>query len=174
MDNSKKKPGTPKKNSSISVFTFISYTFKIYHHLRKADVLFLTPLIPCPFFNLQVLDTILLLGIVLVLFNVNGVEGRKARVLDGFDYLTGCGRKYSASLTEFGGVGDGVTSNTKAFQSAIYNLSQYASDGGSLLFVPPGKWLTGSFNLTSHFTLYLHKDATLLASQVRNSQSQWQ
>ncbi|XP_052885051.1 probable polygalacturonase [Gossypium arboreum] len=102
----------------------------------------------------QVLDTILLLGIVLVLININGVESRK----------------YSASLIDFGGVGDGVTSNTKAFQAAIFNLSQYASDGGSLLFVPPGKWLTGSFNLTSHFTLHIHKDATLLASQ---DESEW-
>lgn len=98
-----------------------------------------------------------MLGIVLVLININGVESRK----------------YSASLTDFGGVGDGVTSNTKAFQAAIFNLSQYASDGGSLLFVPPGKWLTGSFNLTSHFTLHIHKDATLLASQVTNSPCQY-
>lgn len=120
---------------------------------------------------LQVLDTLVLLGLVLVLINVNGVESRTVRILDSFGYpVTGCSRKYSASLADFGGVGDGVSSNTKAFQAAIDNLSQYASDGGSLLFVPPGKWLTGSFNLTSHFTLYLHKDATLLASQVRNSQ----
>jgi len=91
------------------------------------------------------------------------------RVLDSLGYPEiSCNRTYSASLTDFGGVGDGVTSNTKAFQAAIDNLSQYASDGGSLLFVPPGKWLTGSFNLTSHFTLYLHKDATLLATQDEN------
>ncbi|XP_022736661.1 probable polygalacturonase isoform X2 [Durio zibethinus] len=120
---------------------------------------------------LQVLDTIVLLGIVLVLIKINGVESRKVRVLDAFDYSAiDCSRKYSASLTDFGGVGDGVTSNTKAFQAAVDNLSQYASDGGSLLFVPPGKWLTGSFNLTSHFTLYLHKDASLLGSQ---DESEW-
>ncbi|GAV91436.1 LOW QUALITY PROTEIN: hypothetical protein CFOL_v3_34831, partial [Cephalotus follicularis] len=40
--------------------------------------------------------------------------------------------------------------------------------GGSLLYVPAGIWLTWSFNLTSHFTLYLDKDAVLLASQVSN------
>lgn len=106
----------------------------------------------------------------MVLINTNGVASRKVRVLDSFDdSAAGCSRKYSASLTDFGGVGDGVTSNTKAFQVAIDNLSLYAPYGGSLLFVPPGKWLTGSFNLTSHFTLYLHKDATILASQVSNS-----
>lgn len=75
-------------------------------------------------------------------------------------------RKHRAALTDFGGVGDGKTSNTKAFKAAIDHLSTYASDGGALLVVPPGKWLTGSFNLTSHFTLFLHKDAVVLASQV--------
>ena len=75
-------------------------------------------------------------------------------------------RKHSAFLTDFGGVGDGKTLNTKAFQAAIANLSQYANDGGAELIVPAGKWLTGSFNLTSHFTLFLHEDATILASQV--------
>lgn len=74
-------------------------------------------------------------------------------------------RKHSAVLTDFGAVGDGKTSNTKAFEIAIKNLSKYAPDGGAQLIVPAGKWLTGSFNLTSHFTLFLHKDAVLLASQ---------
>ncbi|KAF4365908.1 hypothetical protein G4B88_008381, partial [Cannabis sativa] len=76
-----------------------------------------------------------------------------------------CSRKHSAVLTEFGGVGDGVTSNTKAFKAAIDHLRPLASDGGAQLIVPPGKWLTGSFNLTSNFTLFLHKDAVILASQ---------
>ncbi|XP_065864514.1 probable polygalacturonase [Euphorbia lathyris] len=73
-------------------------------------------------------------------------------------------RKHSAVITEYGGVGDGKTSNTNAFRSAIKNLSRYATDGGAQLIVPPGKWLTGPFNLTSYFTLFLHKDALLLAS----------
>lgn len=74
-------------------------------------------------------------------------------------------RAHSASLEDFGGVGDGVTSNTKAFQRAIAHLGQYESDGGGLLYVPAGSWVTGSFNLTSHFTLYLHRDALILGSQ---------
>ncbi|KAK6158220.1 hypothetical protein DH2020_005534 [Rehmannia glutinosa] len=84
---------------------------------------------------------------------------------DFFDYCAISCRAHSASLTEFGGVGDGTTSNTRAFQAAVDHLSQFESDGGSMLFVPPGKWLTGSFNITNHFTLFLHKDAVLLASQ---------
>ncbi|XP_057952638.1 probable polygalacturonase [Malania oleifera] len=79
-------------------------------------------------------------------------------------------RKHTALLTDFGANGDGKTLNTKAFQSAIANLSQFAADGGAQLIVPPGKWLTGSFNLTSHFTLFLHKDAIILASQ---DESDW-
>ena len=75
-------------------------------------------------------------------------------------------RKHSAVLTDFGAVGDGKTLNTKAFNVAIQNLSRYASDGGAQLIVPPGKWLTGSFNLTSHFTLFLHKDAVILGTQA--------
>ncbi|KAE8699846.1 putative polygalacturonase [Hibiscus syriacus] len=74
-------------------------------------------------------------------------------------------RKHSAVLTDFGGVGDGKTSNTEEFKAAIANLSQLAADGGAQLVVPPGKWLTGSFNLTSHFTLFIHKDAVILGAQ---------
>ena len=95
------------------------------------------------------------------------VESRSSSSVVDLEYREmGTCRKHSAALTDFGGVGDGKTSNTKAFKAAIDHLSTYASDGGALLVVPPGKWLTGSFNLTSHFTLFLHKDAVVLASQV--------
>ncbi|XP_047326855.1 probable polygalacturonase [Impatiens glandulifera] len=79
-------------------------------------------------------------------------------------------RKYSAVLTDFGGKGDGVTLNTQAFQKAIDKLSILAKHGGAQLIVPPGKWLTGSFNLTSFFTLYIHKDAVILGSP---NESDW-
>lgn len=111
--------------------------------------------------------TRLVLALLAVAFiSFRGAESRKARLLDSFEYSAINCRAHTASLTDFGGVGDGTTSNTKAFKDAIDHLSQFASDGGSQLFVPAGKWLTGSFSLTSHFTLYLHKDAVLLASQV--------
>lgn len=97
---------------------------------------------------------------------LNGVESRKSRILESFDYSAISCRGHSASIQDFGGVGDGATLNTAAFQQAVDHLSQFASDGGAQLFVPAGKWLTGSFNLTSHFTLFLHRDAVLLASQV--------
>lgn len=69
-------------------------------------------------------------------------------------------------ITEFGAVGDGKTLNTLAFQNAVFSLKSYADKGGAQLYVPSGRWLTGSFNLTSHITLFLDKDAVILASQV--------
>ncbi|KAG8363303.1 hypothetical protein BUALT_Bualt19G0008200 [Buddleja alternifolia] len=108
--------------------------------------------------------------VIVVIFGVlilNGVECRKGRILNDsiLEYSAISCRAHSASIVDYGGVGDGKTLNTQAFKQAVDHLSQYASDGGAQLFVPAGNWLTGSFNLTSHFTLYLHKDAVLLASQ---------
>ncbi|XP_047323778.1 probable polygalacturonase [Impatiens glandulifera] len=107
----------------------------------------------------------LVIFISLILLSNNNVNGRRYHITDSFDYTAISCRAHTASVTDFGAVGDGETVNTAAFKAAIDNLSQLATDGGSQLFVPPGRWLTGSFNLTSHFTLYLHQDAVLLASQ---------
>ena len=75
-------------------------------------------------------------------------------------------RPHSVAITEFGAVGDGVTLNTKAFQNAIFYLNSFADKGGAQLFVPAGWWLTGSFDLISHLTLWLDKDAVILGSMV--------
>ncbi|GLU00721.1 hypothetical protein SLE2022_180670 [Rubroshorea leprosula] len=110
--------------------------------------------------------------VLVAILSLRGAESRKHRVLNSvsnsLEYTAISCRAHTASITDFGGVGDGETSNTKAFQDAVNKLSQYKSDGGAQLYVPAGKWLTGSFSLTSHFTLYLHKDAVLLASQDIN------
>ncbi|KAE8782518.1 putative polygalacturonase [Hordeum vulgare] len=76
----------------------------------------------------------------------------------------GC-RKHVRRVTEYGAVGDGRTLNTDAFVRAVSDLSRCAGDGGAALVVPAGRWLTGPFNLTSHFTLFLHRGAEILASQ---------
>ncbi|TVU43890.1 hypothetical protein EJB05_03310 [Eragrostis curvula] len=73
-------------------------------------------------------------------------------------------RPHSVTITEFGAVGDGVTLNTKAFQNAIFYLNSFADKGGAQLFVPAGRWLTGSFSLISHLTLSLDKDAVIIGS----------
>ncbi|XP_019422336.1 PREDICTED: probable polygalacturonase [Lupinus angustifolius] len=77
-------------------------------------------------------------------------------------------RPHSVSITEFGAVGDGVTLNTKAFQNAIFYLNSFADKGGAKLFVPAGRWLTGSFDLISHLTLWLDRDAVILGSTDLN------
>ncbi|XP_057957674.1 probable polygalacturonase [Malania oleifera] len=74
-------------------------------------------------------------------------------------------RPHSVSILEFGAVGDGKTLNTIAFQNAIFYLKSFADKGGAQLYVPPGRWLTGSFNLTSHLTLFLERGAIILGSQ---------
>jgi hypothetical protein len=81
-------------------------------------------------------------------------------------YQPGRPRKIVSSIKEFGGVGDGITSNTEAFRKAVKHLSKYVANGGAQLNVPAGRWLTGSFNLTSNFTLFLEEDACILGSQV--------
>jgi hypothetical protein len=75
-------------------------------------------------------------------------------------------RNDKISITDFGGVGDGRTLNTKAFQEAIYRIQHLRRRGGTLLYIPPGVYLTESFNLTSHMTLYLARGAVIKATQV--------
>ncbi|WKA02085.1 hypothetical protein VitviT2T_020316 [Vitis vinifera] len=101
---------------------------------------------------LEVVSGILVLGLLMI---VRVAEcGRASSV----EYLAINCWKHSAVLTNFGGNGDGKKMKIKAFKSAIDHLSECASDGGAEPIVPPGKWLTGSFNLTSHFTLYGEKN----------------
>lgn len=75
-------------------------------------------------------------------------------------------RSDKISITDFGGVGDGKTLNTKAFREAIYRIQHLRRRGGTLLYIPPGVYLTESFNITSHMTLYLARGAVIKATQV--------
>jgi polygalacturonase len=45
-------------------------------------------------------------------------------------------------------------------------LQRFGESGGAQLNVPKGRWVTGSFNLTSNFTLFLEEGAVILGSQV--------
>ncbi len=62
-------------------------------------------------------------------------------------------------ITDFGGVGDGLTLNTKAFADAIDNL---VSLGGGRITVPEGMWLSGPITLKSGIELHLEKNAVLM------------
>lgn len=75
-------------------------------------------------------------------------------------------RNDKISITDFGGIGDGRTLNTKAFREAIYRIEHLKRRGGTLLYIPPGVFLTESFNLTSHMTLYLARGAVIKATTV--------
>ncbi|XP_058184755.1 probable polygalacturonase isoform X2 [Rhododendron vialii] len=78
-------------------------------------------------------------------------------------------RKVVMSVADFGGVGDGTTSNTAAFRRAVEHAVRLGKErgggGGAQLNVPRGRWVTGSFNLTSNFTLFLEEGAVILGSQ---------
>ncbi|KAK8513718.1 hypothetical protein V6N13_002443 [Hibiscus sabdariffa] len=74
-------------------------------------------------------------------------------------------RPFAFNLTDFGGVGDGVADETTAFEKAVLAISKFGKRGGAQLNVPPGKWVTAPFNLTSHMTLFLAEDAEILGVQ---------
>lgn len=65
------------------------------------------------------------------------------------------------SLKDVGGVGDGVTLCTEAFEKGI---AQLAAQGGGRLVVPQGVWLTGPITLDNNIELYLDKNAIIYFS----------
>ena len=67
----------------------------------------------------------------------------------------------SVFLTDFGAAGDGITSNTEAFQKAISALSK---QGGGHLIVPEGLYLTGPISLKDCIDLHLERGAIILFS----------
>ncbi|KAG6530324.1 hypothetical protein ZIOFF_012551 [Zingiber officinale] len=74
-------------------------------------------------------------------------------------------RRDVISIADFGAVGDGKTLNTWPFKKAIYRIQHMRKRGGTMLYIPPGVWLTGSFSLTSHMTLFLGRGAIIKATQ---------
>ncbi|MGV8982018.1 glycoside hydrolase family 28 protein [Clostridium sp.] len=65
------------------------------------------------------------------------------------------------NVTAFGAIPDGVTSCTKAFTAAINSCSEL---GGGTVYVPAGKFLTGSIRLRSNINLNLDSGAILIFS----------
>ena len=67
----------------------------------------------------------------------------------------------TVSITEVGGVGDGLTLNTEAFENGIKKLQK---QGGGRLNVPEGIWLTGPIQLKDNIELHLERNAIILMS----------
>ncbi len=65
-------------------------------------------------------------------------------------------------LTSYGGIGDGITLNTTAFEKAIAAL---VGKGGGELVVPSGIWLTGPIKLRSNVNLHLERGALIQFSR---------
>jgi polygalacturonase len=65
------------------------------------------------------------------------------------------------SIKDVGGIGDGITLNTDAFQTAMETLFQ---KGGGQLTVPAGVWFTGPIVFKSNINLHLEKGALILFS----------
>jgi polygalacturonase len=63
------------------------------------------------------------------------------------------------SIADCGGMGDGVTLNTDAFDKAMKTLS---GKGGGTLIVPFGIWFTGPVVFQSNINLHLEKGAVIL------------
>ncbi len=66
------------------------------------------------------------------------------------------------NVKDFGARGDGVALDSPAIQRAIDAASQI---GGGTIFIPAGKYVTGSIFLRDNITLFVDAGAILLGSQ---------
>ena len=64
-------------------------------------------------------------------------------------------------ITNFGAIGDGKTDNAKAIQQAIDACSE---NGGGMVYIPSGIFMTGPFNLKSNVEFHVSANATVLAN----------
>jgi polygalacturonase len=65
------------------------------------------------------------------------------------------------NVRDYGAKGDGTTKDTKALQAAI---DACALAGGGVVFLPAGRFLSGTLILKSNLTLHLGPGAVLLGS----------
>jgi polygalacturonase len=67
-------------------------------------------------------------------------------------------KKDTFNITRYGAKADGITLNTNSIREAINACSK---NGGGVVLVPRGLWLTGPLVLQSNINLYVAKDALL-------------
>ncbi len=84
-------------------------------------------------------------------------------------------KKDTISIVQFKAIGDGLFLNTKAINDAIDATHK---NGGGVVLVPAGLWLTGPIVLKSNVNLHLQTGATLLFtsdfSQYKLEESNWE
>lgn len=68
----------------------------------------------------------------------------------------------AVNIKDFGAVSDGITKNTAAFAQAMENVSE---QGGGMILVPRGMWLTGPIIFKSNVNLHLEAGALVLFSK---------
>ena len=67
-------------------------------------------------------------------------------------------KKDTFNIKKFDAVADGITLNTKAINNAIAACNK---NGGGVVLVPGGMWLTGPIVLKSNVNLHINRDAVL-------------
>src|SRR4051812_10880993 len=67
-------------------------------------------------------------------------------------------KKDTFNIVQHGAVSDGITLNTKSINAAIDACSR---NGGGVVLVPVGLWLTGPVVLKSNVNLHLNRNALL-------------
>lgn len=71
-------------------------------------------------------------------------------------------KKDTFNIVKYGAINDGLTLNTKSINEAIIACSQ---QGGGVVLVPKGMWLTGPIELKSNVNLHLQANAILQFSK---------
>lgn len=85
-------------------------------------------------------------------------------LLPGFISTAASAQIKTYNIKRYGAIADGKTNNTAAIQKAIDEAS---ANGGGLVLVPAGKFVTGVITLKSNVELHLGKNAVLLGSAIR-------
>jgi len=71
-------------------------------------------------------------------------------------------KKDTISIVKYGAINDGITLNTKSINAAIVASHK---NGGGVVLVPKGVWLTGPIELKSNVNLHLEKNALVQFSK---------
>jgi polygalacturonase len=91
---------------------------------------------------------------ILLWFCITGLSSYGQGAADGF-----------FNIKNYGAIGDGHTLDTKAFNNAI---AACVKAGGGTVLVPPGTFVTGTFQLFSNIDLFLSPGAVIKASENTN------